>query len=84
MKVPMKTTLMIPAAALLLAACASTTPDTDKTASAREERYTPIGTYLPRKKGQTANNAGTVSQTELENLKNSGNGAGAMTEGLAR
>ena len=78
----MKTLFAIPAAALLLAACASTAPGSDQTASAREERYTPIGTYLPRKKGQTANNASTVGEVELENLKNSG--VGAMTEGLSR
>jgi hypothetical protein len=68
------------AAALLLAGCASTTPDGERTAKAQEERYTPIGTYLPRKKGQTANNAGTVSEVERENMKNSGVGTGAMTQ----
>jgi hypothetical protein len=73
------------AAALLLAACttpapASTAPDGAKTASVREERSTPIGTYLPRKKGQTVNNAGTVSDVERENMKNSGVGTGAMTQ----
>ena len=73
------------AAALLLAACttpapASTAPDGAKTASVREERTTPIGTYLPRKKGQTANNAGTVSEVERENMKNSSVGTGAMTQ----
>jgi hypothetical protein len=73
------------AAALLLAACTtsapiSPSPDGTKTASVREERTTPIGTYLPRKKGQTANNAGTVSEVERENMKNSGVGTGAMTQ----
>ena len=68
------------AAALLLAACTSPAPDGEKTASVREERTTPIGTYLPRKKGQTANNAGTVSEVERENMKNSGVGTGAMTQ----
>ncbi|MEW7849300.1 hypothetical protein AB2N08_11410 [Massilia aurea] len=78
----MKTILTIPAAALLLAACASSPSGSDNTASAREERYTPIGTYLPRKKGQTANNASTVSDVERENLKNGGPGTGAMSQGL--
>jgi hypothetical protein len=68
------------AAALLLAGCASPTPDSESTAKAQEDRYTPIGTYLPRKKGQTANNAGTVSEVERENMKNSGVGTGAMTQ----
>ena len=75
------------AAALLLAACTSPAPTTPapapdgaKTASVREERTTPIGTYLPRKKGQTANNAGTVSEVERENMKNTGVGTGAMTQ----
>ena len=68
------------AAALLLAGCASTTPDGERTAKAQEERYTPIGTYLPRKKGQTANTAGTVSEVERENMKNSSVGTGAMTQ----
>jgi hypothetical protein len=73
------------AAALLLAACTtsaptSPAPDSAKTASVREERTTPIGTYLPRKKGQTANNAGTVSEVERENMKNTGVGTGAMTQ----
>jgi len=73
------------AAALLLAACTTSAPtgpapDGAKTASVREERTTPIGTYLPRKKGQTVNNAGTVSEVERENMKNSGVGTGAMTQ----
>lgn len=73
------------AAALLLAACTtsaptSPAPDGAKTANVREERTTPIGTYLPRKKGQTVNNAGTLSEVERENMKNSGVGTGAMTQ----
>lgn len=79
----MKITLIVPAAALLLAGCASTTPGSDATASAQEERYVPIGTYLPRKRAQTANNASTVDKTELENMKNTGNGSGG-NEGLMR
>jgi PBP1b-binding outer membrane lipoprotein LpoB len=81
----MKITLIVPAAALLLAGCASTTPrgDAAASASAQEERYVPIGTYLPRKRGQTANNASTVDKTDLENMKNAGNGSGA-NEGLLR
>lgn len=81
----MKITLIVPAAALLLAGCASTTPagDAAVSASAKEERYVPIGTYLPRKRTQTANNASTVDKTDLENMKNTGNGAGS-NEGLLR
>ncbi|WP_208280560.1 hypothetical protein [Massilia oculi] len=81
----MKITLIVPAAALLLAGCASATPrgDAAASASAQEERYVPIGTYLPRKRGQTANNASTVDKTDLENMKNAGNGTGA-NEGLLR
>jgi len=77
---PLTSLLTACAAALLLAACTSPTPDGEKTASVREERTTPIGTYLPRKKGQTANNAGTISEVERENMKNSGVGTGAMTQ----
>jgi ABC-type Fe3+-hydroxamate transport system substrate-binding protein len=77
---PMKSILTIAAAALLLSACASSTSGNENTASAREERYTPIGTYLPRKKGQTANNAGAVSEVERENMKNTGVGTGAFTQ----
>lgn len=81
----MKITLSIAAAALLLAGCASTTPNGDATASAsaQEERYVPIGTYLPRKRAQTANNASSVDKTDLENMKNAGNGTG-INEGLLR
>lgn len=81
----MKITLIIPAAALLLAGCASTAPggDAAANASAQEERYVPIGTYLPRKRAQTANNASTVDKTDLENMKNAGNGTG-INEGLLR
>jgi len=81
----MKITLIIPAAALLLAGCASTTPSGDAVprADAKEERYVPIGTYLPRKRAQTANNASTVDKTDLENMKNAGNGTG-VNEGLLR
>ena len=80
----MKITLIVPAAALLLAGCASTTPSGDAaSASAQEERYVPIGTYLPRKRGQTANNASTVDKTDLENMKNAGTGT-ARNEGLLR
>lgn len=86
MTLPLTSLLSSCAAALLLAACTSPAPDgattttTATTASVREERTTPIGTYLPRKKGQTANNAGTVSEVERENMKNSGVGTGAMTQ----
>ncbi|MEM8511843.1 hypothetical protein RCH14_001143 [Massilia sp. MP_M2] len=80
MPLPLTSLLTSCAAALLLAACTSPAPDGAKTASVREERTTPIGTYLPRKKGQTANNAGTVSDIERENMKNSGVGTGAMTQ----
>jgi hypothetical protein len=76
----MTSILTIAGAALLLSACASTAPSSDHTASAREERYTPIGTYLPRKKGQTANNAGAISEVERENMKNTGAGTGAFTQ----
>lgn len=81
----MKITLIVPAAALLLAGCASTTPsgDAGASASAQEERYVPIGTYLPRKRAQTANNASTVDKTDLENMKNSGNGTG-VNQGMVR
>jgi len=84
----MKITLIVPAAALLLAGCASSTPtgNTASTASspdAQEERYVPLGTYLPRKRGQTANNAGTVDETDLRNMKNAGTGTGG-NEGLLR
>ena len=79
----MKIILIVPAAALLLAGCASTPPNGDATASAQEERYVPLGTYLPRKRGQTANNASSVDKTDLENMKNAGTGAGA-NEGLLR
>jgi len=82
MPIPLKSILTMSTTALLLAACASTTPTSENTASAREERYTPIGTYLPRKKGQTANNASAVSDVERENMKNSGPGTGAMSQGL--
>lgn len=70
----MKTFLMIPAAALLLAGCAASTPTDGAKQSAHvsEERYTPIGTYLPRKKGQTANNSSSVDQRDLENMKSAG------------
>ena len=70
---------------LLLAGCASTPPNGDATASAsaQEERYVPIGTYLPRKRAQTANNASSVDKTDLENMKNAGNGTG-INEGLLR
>lgn len=73
----MKMILIVSAALLLLAGCASTTPGEAAAAStgAQEERYVPLGTYLPRKRGQTANNSGTVDKTELENMKNVGNGA---------
>jgi len=80
MTLPLTSLLSSCAAALLLAACTSPAPDGATTASVREERTTPIGTYLPRKKGQTANNAGTVSEVERENMKNSGVGTGAMTQ----
>ena len=88
----MKITLIVPAAALLLAGCATSTPggepaSTTTTASAssvQEERYVPLGTYLPRKRGQTANNSGTVDKTDLENMQNAGKGTGAMSSGLAR
>jgi hypothetical protein len=80
MTFPLTSLLTSCAAALLLAACTSPAPDSAKTASVREERTTPIGTYLPRKKGQTANNAGTVSEVERENMKNTGVGTGAMTQ----
>ena len=85
MTFPLTSLITSCAAALLLAACttpapASPAPDGAKTASVREERSTPIGTYLPRKKGQTANNAGTVSEVERENMKNSSVGTGAMTQ----
>jgi hypothetical protein len=80
MTFPLTSLLTSCAAALLLAACTSPAPDGAKTASVREERTTPIGTYLPRKKGQTANNAGTVSEVERENMKNSSVGTGAMTQ----
>lgn len=81
----MKIILIVPAAALLLAGCASTTPSGDvaASASAQEERYVPLGTYLPRKRGQTANNASAVDKTDLENMKNAGTGTGA-NEGLTR
>lgn len=79
----MKIILIVPVAALLLAGCASTTPNGDATASAQEERYVPIGTYLPRKRGQTANNASTVDRTDLENMKNAGNGT-SLNQGLLR
>ena len=80
MTFPLTSLLTSCAAALFLAACTSPAPDGEKTASVREERTTPIGTYLPRKKGQTANNAGTVSEVERENMKHSGVGTGAMTQ----
>jgi len=80
MPLPLTSLLTSCAAVLLLAACTSPAPDGAKTASVREERTTPIGTYLPRKKGQTANNAGIVSDIERENMKNSGVGTGAMTQ----
>ena len=80
MPLPLTSLLTSCAAALLLAGCTSPAPDGANTASVREERTTPIGTYLPRKKGQTANNAGTVSDIERENMKNSGVGTGAMTQ----
>ena len=76
----MTSILTIVGAALLLSGCASSTPGSDPTASAREERYTPIGTYLPRKKGQTASNAGAISEVERENMKNTGAGTGAFTQ----
>ncbi|MDY0963621.1 MULTISPECIES: hypothetical protein [Massilia] len=79
----MKIILIVPVAALLLAGCASTTSHGDATASAQEERYVPLGTYLPRKRAQTANNASTVDKTDLENMKNAGNGTG-VNEGLLR
>ena len=83
MKASMKTILIVPAAALLLAACASPTGDKNaESASVREETYTPIGTYLPRKKGQTANNAGTVDQTDLENMQRAGAATGASSAGV--
>jgi outer membrane biogenesis lipoprotein LolB len=80
MTLPLTSLFASCAAALLLAACTSPAPDGANTASVREERTTPIGTYLPRKKGQTANNAGTVSDIERENMRNSGVGTGAMTQ----
>ena len=80
MTLPLTSLFASCAAALLLAACTSPAPDGANTASVREERTTPIGTYLPRKKGQTANNAGTISEVERENMKNSGVGTGAMTQ----
>lgn len=80
MPFPLTSLLTWCVAALLLAACTSPAPDGGKTANVREERTTPIGTYLPRKKGQTVNNAGTVSEVERENMKNSGVGTGAMTQ----
>ena len=80
MTLPLTSLLASCAAALLLAACTNPAPDGANTANAQEERYTPIGTYLPRKKGQTANNAGTISEVERENMKNSGVGTGAMTQ----
>ena len=83
----MKITLIVPAAALLLAGCASTTRNLDgapnAAAGAQEERYVPLGTYLPRKRGQTANNAGSVDKTDLENMKNGGTGSSA-NQGLLR
>ena len=80
MTLPLTSLFASCAAVLLLAACTSPAPDGANTASVREERTTPIGTYLPRKKGQTANNAGTVSDIERENMRNSGVGTGAMTQ----
>jgi len=80
MTLPLTSLFASCAAALLLAACTSPAPYGANTASVREERTTPIGTYLPRKKGQTANNAGTVSDIERENMRNSGVGTGAMTQ----
>lgn len=80
MTFPLTSLLTSCAAALLLAACTSPAPDGEKTANVREERTTPIGTYLPRKKGQMANHAGTVSEVERENMKNSSVGTGAMTQ----
>ena len=80
MTLPLTSLFASCAAALLLAACTSPAPDGANTASVREERTTPIGTYVPRKKGQTANNAGTVSDIERENMRNSGVGTGAMTQ----
>lgn len=84
----MKITLIVPAAALLLAGCASSIPasgtsSTASTPDAHEERYVPLGTYLPRKRGQTANNASTVDETDLQNMKNAGTGTSG-NQGLMR
>lgn len=69
----MKSVFALSAATILLAACASPGgADTDKQANMREERNVTVGSYLPRKNGQSPGNAGTVDKTELENMTRMG------------
>lgn len=76
----MKIILIIPTVALLLAGCAaSPAGDGATSASASEERYVPLGTYLPRKKSQLPDNGGAVDKTQLENMQRTGVGTGAAS-----
>jgi lactam utilization protein B len=72
-------TLMVSAAFAALAASAllsgcSTDPQKQGDAFA-DASYTPVGTYIPRKKSSgSVNNGGTVDMQSLENARNNGNG----------
>ena len=59
------------AASTLLAACAS--DNTNGTAYA-DSSYTPVGTYIPRKKSNPADNVSQVDKQALENDRTMGGG----------
>ena len=76
----MKPILILPAVVLLLAGCAASSAGDGATgAGASEERYVPLGTYLPRKKSQLPDNGGTIDKTQLENMQRNGVGTGAAS-----
>lgn len=67
--------LTVPALAIVLAGCAANNTGTTTTATeAREAREHRVGSYLPRKKGETAGNAGNVDKQQLENMQRVGAG----------
>lgn len=62
----MKAILTAAALCALSAGCALNAPQGGEQV-AQEERYTPTGTMIPRKKGEGAAPVGNVDKTQLEN-----------------